>query len=71
MVGYWNFEVIQDDNSNGRIGVIDSFKPEQRVSVVNPNVDKSKLSKPGNTNEKLLYFHFIVQEVYLKILIYK
>ena len=29
--GYWNFEVIQDDNNNGRIGVIDSFKPEQRV----------------------------------------
>jgi len=54
--GYWNFEVIQDDNSNGRIGVIDSFKPEQRVSVVNPNVDKSKLSKPGNTNEKTFVF---------------
>ena len=54
--GYWNFEVIQDDNNNGRIGVIDSFKPEQRVAVVNPNVDKSKLSKPGNTNEKTFVF---------------
>ena len=54
--GYWNFEVIQDDNNNGRIGVIDSFKPEQRVAVVNPNVDSSKLSKPGNTNEKTFVF---------------
>ena len=54
--GYWKFEVIQDDNSNGVIGVIDSFKPEFRVATINPNVDKSKLSVPGNTNEKTFVF---------------
>ena len=53
---YWNFQVIQDDNNNGRIGVIDSFKPETRVAIMNPNVDESKLSKPGNTNGKTFVF---------------
>ena len=54
--GYWNFEVVQDQDNNGRIGVIDNFKPETRVSMVNPSIDKNKLSKPGNTDQKTFVF---------------
>lgn len=53
---YWNFETINDQDNNGRVGVIDSFKPESKVSMVNPSLDKSVLSKPGNTNGKTFVF---------------
>ena len=37
--GYWNFQVIQDQNDNGKIGVVDDHVTTNRIKDINPKLD--------------------------------
>ncbi len=36
--GYWQFDLVNDFNNTGKIGVIDRYETEQRVGEINPEV---------------------------------
>ena len=50
--GYWNFEIVQSQNTNGRIGVIDNFVTENRVQSVScfPVIDNKSTPKNPKKN---------------------
>ena len=50
--GYWNFEIVQSQNTNGRIGVIDNFDIKNRVESVScfPTIDNKSTPKNPNKN---------------------
>ena len=50
--GYWNFQVIQDQNDNGKIGVVDDHVTTNRIKDVNPKLEsgnKSTFQNPYGT----------------------
>ena len=50
--GYWSFSVIQDQNDNGKIGVVDDFVTTNRIKDVNPKLEaknKSSFENPNGT----------------------
>ena len=48
--GFWSFQVVQDQNNNGTIGVIDELVTENRIKDINPKLDgkKSTISDPNH-----------------------
>ena len=50
--GYWNFQVIQDQNDNGKIGVVDDHVTTNRIKDINPKLEagnKSTFENPYGT----------------------
>ena len=54
---FWSFKVVQDQGSNGRIGVVDQLVAEHRIKDINPKLDgkKSTIKDPNHCFEFPLY----------------
>ena len=56
--GYWSFSTIQDQNNNGKIGVVDDHVTTNRIRDINPKLEaknKSSIENPNSTFEFPLY----------------